>query len=91
MADDIILCYDLTHPEEHRAPFCTKVANKNNLVEGDEQNEDLYFCDACFGAGHEILAMILQGIESGKTTYEEVNEAMKEAAADRPEIKKGKN
>lgn len=94
LCHDILLCYDLTHPEEDRAPFCTKVANKRNLIEGIEGvGDDMYFCDACFSAGHEILDLIQLGIDSGRITEKQMVEAFADVRAREASkvIKKGKN
>ena len=91
---DVLLCYDLNHPEEDRAPFCTKIANRANLVEGIEGiGPDMYFCDECFRVGNEQLNVILQGIEDGVITREEFRETLETAAeanANKP-VKKGRN
>ena len=94
MNDDILLCYDLTRPEEDRAPFCTKVAKEANLVEGiSGVGPDMYFCDACFDAGNAFLNIIQLGLVSGQISMQQVTDAYANARArqEARAVKKGKN
>jgi len=70
-------CHDMTHPPESRAPFCTQRANPVNKI-----GPDMYFCDACFNAGNEILDKVLAHIEAGRADAEEVLERIRSYAPD---------
>lgn len=75
-------CHDMTHPPESRAPFCTQRANPANRIRCPEEGDDMYFCDACFGAGNEILDKIMAHIEAGNADAEEVLERLQSYAPD---------
>ena len=53
------LCHDMTHPLRDRAPHCTQVASPVNIIEAPPGEDDLYFCDACFKVGNDILKQLV--------------------------------
>ncbi len=76
-------CHDMTHPPEHRAPFCTHKANVVNRIEAPPGEEDMYFCDPCFGAGHAILDQMLAHADAGNVSIDEVLELIEDAIEDK--------
>lgn len=78
-------CHDMTHPVKDRAPLCTQRANEANKVEGGPGlGPDMYFCDACFKMGTEILNKILGHIENDGADPEEVLAAVRALGTDEP-------
>jgi hypothetical protein len=80
----------MTHPPEDRAPFCTQRANPDNRIEGAPGLcDDMYFCDACFAKGNEILSKVLDYIERGDgMSEEEVLELFRAEAKNKSRNKK---
>jgi hypothetical protein len=76
-------CHDMMHPPEDRAPFCTQRANKANIVKGGPDiGPDMYFCDACFKVGSEMLDKVLAYIEKGNIDAEDMLEKIKSYGSD---------
>lgn len=84
-------CHDLTHPPEHRAPFCTQQANPENRIEAPPGKDDLYFCDACFGVGNNILNRILEQASANGVSLEEVLDTIQGVADEGDDKPRDKN
>ena len=80
---DRILCHDMSHPLQDRAPHCTTYASPVNVIEGDPNlGPDMYFCDACFKVGNDMLKQLVGLAQDSDVTIGEIMDIL--SAMDEP-------